>query len=67
MIFSMLVSAVPVYAASTQLMVTADKTEAVPGDTITFIITLGPVETMGTMQMVTKIPARWPGSNIGLR
>ena len=57
MIFSMLVTAVPVYAASTQLKITADKADAKPGDTITFTITLGPVENMGTMQMVTKIPA----------
>lgn len=57
MVVSLLASAVPVFAAgSTQLKVTADKTEASPGDIITFTITLGPVSEMGTMQMDLVIP-----------
>ncbi|MGM9667687.1 MAG: Ig domain-containing protein [Eubacteriales bacterium] len=57
MVLSMLVTAVPVMATgSVDLKVTADKTEASPGDTITFTITLGPVSDMGTMQMDLVIP-----------
>ena len=59
MVFSMLVSAVPVYAAtheSTQLKVTPDKTTANPGDIITYTIIMGPVSDMGSMQMVLDIP-----------
>ena len=57
MIFSMMVSAVPAYAAgSTQLKVTPDRTEANPGDIITYTITLGPVSELGTIQMVVDIP-----------
>lgn len=59
MVLSLLVTAVPALAApieSTQLKVTADKTSAKPGDTITFTITLGPVSEMGTMQMDPVIP-----------
>ena len=43
-------------AASTTITITADKTEAEPGDTINMSITLGPVSDMGTMQMVIVIP-----------
>ncbi len=39
-----------------KLFVTADKTTVVPGDEITFTITLGPVANMGSMQMVVVIP-----------
>ena len=59
MLFSMLVSAVPVYAAtyeSTQLKVVPDKTTANPGDIITYTIVMGPVSDMGAMQMVLDIP-----------
>ncbi len=43
-------------AASTTITVSADKTEAGPGDTINMSVTLGPVSEMGTMQMVIVIP-----------
>ncbi len=43
-------------AATTYITIAADKTEAVPGDTINFSITLSPVSEMGTMQMVIVIP-----------
>ena len=57
MVLSLLVTAVPAMAAgAVELKVTADKTEASPGDTITFTITLGPVSDMGTMQMDLVIP-----------
>ena len=59
MLFSLLVSAVPVYAAtyeSTQLKVVPDKTTANPGDIITYTIVMGPVSDMGSMQMVLDIP-----------
>ena len=59
MLFTMLATAVPVLAApieSTQLKVTADKTSAKPGDTITYTITMGPVSDMGSMQMCLDIP-----------
>ena len=57
MVFAMLAAAVPALAAgSVDLKVTADKTEASPGDTITFTITLGPVSDMGSMQMDLVIP-----------
>ncbi len=59
MVFSILVSAVPVYAAtyeSTQLKVIPDKTTANPGDIITYTIIMGPVSDMGSMQMVLDIP-----------
>ncbi len=60
MIFSMITVAVPVYAApaaSTTLTVTADKTAAAPGDTITYTITMGAVSDLGSIQMVLDIPA----------
>ena len=59
MVLSLLVTAVPALAApieSTQLKVTADKTSAKPGDTITYTITMGPVSDMGSMQMCLDIP-----------
>lgn len=57
MVFAMLATAVPTLAAGPfDLKVTADKTEASPGDTITFTITLGPVSDMGSMQMDLVIP-----------
>lgn len=42
--------------ASSSITITADKTEAEPGDTISFTIVLGPVSDFGTMQMVLVIP-----------
>lgn len=39
-----------------KIFVTADKTTAAPGDEITFTITLGPVENMGSLQMIVVIP-----------
>ncbi len=60
MIFSMITVAVPVYAApaaSTTLIVAADKTTAAPGDEITYTITMGPVSDLGSIQMVLDIPA----------
>ena len=59
MVLSMLAAEAPAFAASaasTQLKVTADKTEANPGDIINFTITLGPVSDLGTMQMRLVIP-----------
>ena len=59
MVLSLLVTAVPALAApieSTQLKVTADKTSAKPGDTLTYTITMGPVSDMGSMQMCLDIP-----------
>ena len=51
MILSMMTVAVPVYAApvaSTALTVSADKTTASPGDTITYTITMGAVSDLGS-------------------
>ena len=45
-----------VYAASSVIYVTADKTEAAPGETVNFTISLGPVSDMGSMQMKLDIP-----------
>lgn len=56
MILTLFLSHVSVFAASTVITVSADKTKAEPGDTIDFTITLGPVSNMGTMQMVIVIP-----------
>ena len=59
MVFAMLATAVPVFAApieSTQLKVIPDKTKASPGDIITYSVVLGPVSDMGTMQMYLVIP-----------
>ncbi len=60
MILSMMTVAVPVYAApvaSTALTVSADKTTASTGDTITYTITMGAVSDLGSIQMVLDIPA----------
>ncbi len=45
-----------VFGASSVITVSADKTEAKPGDIITFSVILGPVSNMGTMQMQLVIP-----------
>ena len=44
------------FAASSVIYVTADKTEAEPGEPVNFTVSLGPVSDMGTMQMVLDIP-----------
>lgn len=54
--FVMIAQTLTVYAASAVIYVTADKTEAEPGDTVNFTVSLGPVSEMGTMQMVLDIP-----------
>ena len=55
-VISILVNPVMVFAASSVVTVSADKTEAEPGDVITFSVILGPVDEMGTMQMQLVIP-----------
>ena len=47
---------VPRTAAATAITVTADKTEAEPGDIVTFTIDMGPVAELGTLQMMLDIP-----------
>ncbi len=39
------------------LAVVADKTEVVAGDTVNFTIMFGPVDTLGSLQMILDIPA----------
>ncbi len=60
MIVSVLVTAVPVFAVSSHPAVTftikPDKTTASPGDTITYTITLGPVEELQTAEFKLVIP-----------
>ena len=46
----------PVYT-STEIKITADKTDAKVGDEITFTITMGPVSELGSIQMELKLPA----------
>ena len=46
----------PVYT-STEIKITADKTDAKAGDEITFTITMGPVSELGSIQMKLKLPA----------
>ena len=55
----MALTAIPAGASeheSTQLYVSADKTEASAGDTINFTITMGPVYQLGSVQMTLDIP-----------
>ena len=52
----MIAQMVIAYASSAVIYVTADMTEAEPGDTIDFTVSLSPVSDMGTMQMVLDIP-----------
>ena len=47
----------PTVYTSTEIKITADKTDAKAGDEITFTITMGPVSDLGTIQMVLDIPA----------
>ena len=55
-VITILVKPVMVFGASSVITVSADKTEAKPGDIITFSVILGPVSNMGTMQMQLVIP-----------
>ena len=60
MIVSMLVTAVPVFAVegkSTSFKLTADKTAAEPGDTITFTVTMGAVEELAGLGLDLRIPS----------
>ena len=59
LVVSLLVLAVPASAAPVNptLTITADKTEAAPGDTITYTITLGPVEALNYFQTSLDIPS----------
>ena len=45
----------PVYT-STEIKITADKTDAKTGDEITYTITMGPVSELGSIQMKLKLP-----------
>ena len=57
MLISMLINAVPTYAADTFLFtITADKTEAYPGDTITYTVTMGAVENFQSANFTLVIP-----------
>ncbi len=50
-------AAPPAVYTSTQIKITADKSEAKAGDEITFTITMGPVSDLGSVQMKLKLPA----------
>ena len=52
----MIAQIITVYASSAVIYVTADRTEAEPGDTVSYTVSLSPVSDMGTMQMVLDIP-----------
>ncbi len=57
LVASLLVMAVPVSAADAlQIVVTADKTEANPGDTVTYTITLKNVKNLASFDMKLAIP-----------
>ena len=60
MIVSMLVTAVPVYALSTEAPITVtidpDKTTASPGDTITYTVNVGPVKRLQSVNFTLVIP-----------
>ena len=47
----------PTVYTSTEIKITADKTDAKAGDEITFTITMGPVSELGSIQMKLKLPA----------
>ena len=60
MIASMLVTAVPAFAVegkSTTFKLTADKTEAEPGDTITFTVSMGAVDGLKGLGLDLRIPS----------
>ena len=61
MVFAMLATAVPVFAWSTEtatveLSVVADKTEASPGDTITYTVNIGPIKRLQGINFTLIIP-----------
>ena len=58
LVVSLLVMAVPVNAAPADATVTltADKTNAKPGDEITFTVTLGPVDKIGSLEFIIDVP-----------
>ena len=56
MAIALLIKPSVAFAASSSITVSADKTEAEPGDVINYSIILGPVDDMGTMQMMLVIP-----------
>lgn len=51
------ISAPATVYTSTEIKITADKTDAKAGDEITFTITMGPVSELGSIQMKLKLPA----------
>ena len=46
----------PTVYTSTEIKITADKTDAKTGDEITYTITMGPVSELGSIQMKLKLP-----------
>ncbi len=60
-VFSMPVFAVPAYAMSTEepidVTIEPDKTEATPGDTITYTVYVGPVKRLQSINFTLLIPA----------
>lgn len=60
MVFAMLATAVPAFAVtgkSTYFKMTADKTEASPGDTITYTAYIGPIDGLYGMKFKLKFPS----------
>ncbi len=59
MVFSVLATAVPVLAATPDnaITITPDKTEAHPGDTITYTLNIGKVESIGIIQFALVFPS----------
>lgn len=56
MVFAMLATAVPVLAAgTTSFSVTSDKTEASPGETVTYTITMAPVQRLDSLKFTLKL------------
>ena len=56
MVIALLVHPAAAFAAPATISISADKTDAQPGDVVTFTVSLSPVKDMGTMQMVLVIP-----------
>ena len=57
MVISLLTSAVPIYGATSfELRITADKTEAYSGDTITYTVVAGAVENFQSANFTLVIP-----------
>ena len=60
MVFAMLATAVPAFAVtgkSTYFKMTADKTEASPGDTVTYTAYIGPVDGLAAIKFKLKFPS----------